>query len=833
MPNRLRSLFLPIVVLAALPSARAQCQPQWLPGEPRVPAVGTVLASATWDPDGGGPLPPVLAVGGYLGHASPNDAAVATWNGSQWSVLGTQTGIVRAMAVHNGQLHVARSEVATSFVEVWNGAQWQILGVIPGTAHAMSSWGGQLVIGGAFASVSGVAATNVARWTGATWAPLGIGITGTARAFADFNGSLYVGGAITGAGSVAAAGLALWNGSSWSAGPAFDDDVHALAVRNSLVTGQSFLFAGGAFGTLTVGAQTVQAARVARFEPVGNVWTGVSGGLPAGSCDALLVRPVGLNGFELAAAGQFGSSLQRVHRLAGGTWSAVGTLSPFTGLNTLAFHGGQYVLGIGASATGPEALPAVLAWNGTQWLELTGPGMSGAVLAVASSGNDVVIGGTFTSISGVTVNRIARGGSGAWTPLGGGIGANSVRAVAIATNGDVIATGDFTTAGGVPATCIARWNGAAWSPLGSGIGAPGGYALLVLPGGDIVVGGGFTFAGGAVAMNIARWDGSTWSPLGAGLNARVEALALLPNGDIVAGGWFTQAGGAPALRIARFSGGVWSPLGSGCNGNVLALAIAPNGDLHAGGTFTSAGGFTTRLARWNGAWSPTSSLGIGADVTALHVHDNGDLFVGGEPFALSSGPFGNWVSNLVRIDEAGTVSPMNVLGTVVRGVATDGGDLVIGGTFATAGNVAAANVARFHAPCPATATPYGAGCSGLTAPLTLTALQAPWLGGAWRLRSATFAPVSFAVRVLGFAQLNLPLPPLLPGSLPGCTGLLTPDVLWLALPTQGQLTITTPVPSTPTLVGAQVFEQVLQFENAPGGFAISSSNGIQLVVGVL
>ena len=92
------------------------------------------------------------------------------------------------------------------------------------------------------------------------------------------------------------------------------------------------------------------------------------------------------------------------------------------------------------------------------------------VHAVDADGGDLVVGGSFPTISGVAVNHIARGGPGNWQPLGTGVeSTGAVFAVARTGNGDVVAGGTFATAGGIAAANIARWNGNAWTPLGAGL----------------------------------------------------------------------------------------------------------------------------------------------------------------------------------------------------------------------------------------------------------------------------------------------------------------------------------------------------------------------------
>jgi hypothetical protein len=571
---------------------------------------------------------------------------------------------------------------------------------------------------------------------------------------------------------------------------------------------------------------------LARLDSSTNTW--ISLGLPAGgTCMSLLVRPVGVNSYELLA-GKFANSNQSFWRL-GATWSSVGSLPPQLDMQTIAYYGGRYTIGIDHSShPGPGGPTAVWAWNGTAWQNATGDGIAGAVNAVTPAGSELVIGGAFTTIAGAVVNHVARGQPGAWTALGGGVdggtplGSTTIHALALAANGDVFAAGNFGLAGGAAAANVARWNGSAWSPLGAGTNATV-RALLVLPGGDLVAGGDFTTAGGIAASCIARWNGLAWSPLGGGVGGRVYALARLDNGDIVAGGDFDLAGGFTAHKIARFSGGTWSPLGTGCNDRVLALAAAPNGDLYAGGHFTMAGGLPMRIARWsNGVWSAPGGTGVpsGTAVSSLLVHPAGDVFVG---YDFTGGPlFG---SSLACIGNGGSPPAVDVAGLAVRAMTLAGDDLAIAGEFATASGIVSTNVARLDVPCPATAVPYGSGCSGLIAPLALTSLQAPWLGTTARLRASTFGPGSLGVHALGVVQLSLPLPSLLPGSLPGCMALVAPDFLELLLPAAGAVEVALFVPPTASLVGAQLHQQVVQLEAAPGGLAFSTTNGVQITVG--
>src|SRR5204863_328011 len=99
------------------------------------------------------------------------------------------------------------------------------------------------------------------------------------------------------------------------------------------------------------------------------------------------------------------------------------------------------------------------------------PGTDYNVNAIAISGTDVYMGGYFTTAGGTPATRIARwdATTNQWYPLGGGTSGGGTDVVyAIATSGmDVYVGGWFTTVGGVSANKIARWNTTAnqWYPL--------------------------------------------------------------------------------------------------------------------------------------------------------------------------------------------------------------------------------------------------------------------------------------------------------------------------------------------------------------------------------
>ncbi|MEO6597633.1 MAG: delta-60 repeat domain-containing protein [Planctomycetota bacterium] len=605
---------LPLLFASLLPlPLRGQCGLglQWQAGDPLGRVRGSVMALVNWDPDGAGPAPLQLVIGGVfdVGHAT--GAQLATWDGSQWTILAVPAFAagITAMMVWNGQLVVAFGyasggpALSSGNIYGYDGTTWTHFGSLalgpsspppPGRTNALVEYNGALVAVGDFntinwGSATQLAASNVARFDGTSWSALGSGVPRAALCAAIFNGSLHVGGGFFA--GTAAANLQAWNGSVWSPVGLWNGTVETLAVRNGTSATNSFLFAGGAF-TMINGI--LSAPLVASFSPSTNSWSAIgspgSGSAPT-RCNDLFVRSTGNFTYELTAALE-NSTPQKVWRRAGTSWTPLGSVP--SSVSRLGYYGGSY-FGVDDSGLRRYDSPT------NYWSRLLGPGLDDSVSAVCADGTEAVIGGAFTAISGVPMNGIARGHVGAWQPLGGGLtGGSGVFAVAKMPNGDVVAGGDFTFAGGQPANHIARWNGAVWAPLAAGTNGTV-DALLPQSNGDLIVAGNFTSAGGVSANRIARWNGTSFVPLGAGTNGRIYALAQLQNGDIVAAGTFniifTGMSG-----IARWNGTTWSALGSGLNGPAYTLTVAQNGALWVGGAFQTLVAF----------WPPTWRVGTAA-----------------------------------------------------------------------------------------------------------------------------------------------------------------------------------------------------------------------------
>jgi hypothetical protein len=332
-----------------------------------------------------------------------------------------------------------------------------------------------------------------------------------------------------------------------------------------------------------------------------------------------------------------------------------------------------------------------------------GSGMNSIVYALETVGDDLYVGGIFTTAGGVNARLVAKWNGSNWSPLGTGVTAPSnpsVWALEADSSGKLYVGGSFATAGAVSANNIAKWDGSNWSALGSGMSGYGGdtrvRSLAVDGSNNLYAGGYFTTAGGVNANYIAKWNGTTWSPLGSGMNDRVSCLLVVGN-TLYAGGRFTTAGGVSANRIAKWDGSAWSPLGSGMNDVVSSLAMDTSGNLYAGGIFTTAGGGSANyIAKWNGSiWSPVGSgvtSGTGSNANALAADGNGGIYVGG--YFSKVGTLN--VSNITRWDG----SNWSALGSGVESDVTvlkmAGDTLYAGGLFWEAGGTSARYIAKWE-----------------------------------------------------------------------------------------------------------------------------------------
>ncbi len=663
------------VLLHAAGPARGQC-PDWRPHSGLYDIPG-VTASTVWDPDGAGPQPPLLVVGGVFDHVDSGLGLpvtnLAAWDGSAWHPLGDGvgpnfTGFVQALAVYNGELIAA----------------------------------------GLFASASGTSASNIARWNGSAWQPLGAGTNGTVNALAVRAGTLVAAGSFTQAGGVAASNIASWNGSTWSAlGAGTNGTVLSLAVlqNGDLIAGGGFTQAGG-----------LARARIARYS--GTTWLDMNGGTSASWVYALLVRANG----DLIAAGDFSSAggVANTGLVArwtvGAGWTSMG--ATITGTSPLGMslgeYAGQVILGGRFQAVNSIAVANVARWTGSTWQAMqfgVGTQTYDDVQTIAVYNNEAIVAGTFaaTGTAGVNYARsVARWDGAAWQSIPGFVCARNEFLYSMAAwNNSLVIGGDYSTQNtNLPHSTryLSAWDGLNQRELGSPAGVPNdavyglGTAPAILGTTDLIIGGRFTSVAGTSASHIAKLgsaSGAAWTPMGPGFNDDVYAIVYNPNdATVYAAGNFTAAGPTACNRIARWNGSTWQALGSGLNGLPQTLRVY-NGSVYVGGFFTTAGGINTGgFARWDGAWHNNGGTFAGT-VRALEVYQS-LLIIGGTFPGISSSPSiaaydGTSYSTLglggARLADTTTAN--------VNALTVSNGTLIAGGNFATMSGVPAAYIARW------------------------------------------------------------------------------------------------------------------------------------------
>lgn len=431
-----------------------------------------------------------------------------------------------------------------------------------------------------------------------------------------------------------------------------DNAVYAWAVES---TGS--VYAGGTF---TSGVN-VAANRVARWN--GSAWTNLA---------------EGLNGTVWALA-----------------WDGTGNL----------YAGGEFTF------SGELALNHVAKWDGSVWSSL-GSGVNGAVYALKldASGN-LYAGGTFTTAGGEAANRVAMWNGSTWTNMGSGMN-GAVWALDL-QGSSVYAGGEFTTAGDTVAPLVARWDGNAWTNIGSAIVTDAGgngdiQALTLDQSGNLYVGGSFLMTGSVGWATVARWDGIAWTNFSDSMEGVVLALALDESEKLYAGGalWSPDFWGDPAC-VAVKTGGHWSnPIGAygSMEGAGYAIAFDGSGHLYLGGWFEEfVGAFGgPRVAMKHavmlaeGRWLTMGGDVLNGSVHALMDDASGNLYAGG---AFTHA--GTRAVNRVAMWNGCTWTNMGagVQGfaeTYVLALARDPwGNLFAGGSFTSAGGVAARNIGKW------------------------------------------------------------------------------------------------------------------------------------------
>lgn len=657
-----------LVAASATLCAQVNCGLEWKDGNPGWVPYGTnpgtvpVRTMAEWDPDGVGPSPSRIVIGGDFYQNLPMPSRVAYSDGSTpWLAIPVRDGApmpVRQLLFEGATIYIGgdsgvfRANFGDNF--------YQQVGTAS-NALSLTRHAGSIV-----ANLSGV----VHRWTGSQWVPLGSGgpSIGIDTRLVSNGNELWSTSGLFGA-------IYRWNGANWQTPPGLDSFsplISGLGVYNGKAVlantnGQIGLYNGSGItllGTTDNGTVTCIQEYLGQLY-VGGTFSSISG---TNTCGGLAVwngsnwsrvllgisEPVTAMSLwrdELTIAGpvlrtsRFVCNSEVVVHKFLRLGPANVSISSQPPASTLRCPGDGVTLSISASANGA---PLTYQWrfngapltdgtrpsgsliSGTQGASLTltnlqladtgaydcfisSPCRSNTSIAAQIDVNyqhcEMVCSTTITGSSGIAGVNGPVSATTTWDPDGSG-----------PEPARLVISGDFTRAGEAIVNHIALWDGSAWQPLGN-LSSPGATALGV-HNGDL-----YAAQGGDVGLPILRHIGNgQWVAAGSP-DGPVHTLGSYA-GELIAGGDFQHISGVPCNRIAHRSGTQWQPFGSGVNGGVHAM-VEHEGALVIGGVFTTASGAAAPgMARWNGlSWEAFAPGSPRAAVSALIIHQN-ELFRG-------------------------------------------------------------------------------------------------------------------------------------------------------------------------------------------------------------
>ena len=430
---------------------------------------------------------------------------IAQWNGSTWSALGNGLdNDVLVLATSGSNLYAGgffsrtcdnvacnSSSLAANHLAQWNGSLWSALGNgLSSFVNALAVNGNNLYVGGNFNTAGGLTVNRIAQWNGTAWSALGHGVNGAVQALAVSGSNLYVGGtfsavcgnAACNSGNLTVNNIAQWNGSDWSAlGGGVDGQIKALAVSGS------DLYVGGAIlqvcGNAACDSGNFVVNNIALWSGTTSTWSALHNGVN-GAVLALAVKgdDVYVGGIFSQACGNPACTsgnltVNHIALWSSSNWFALGNGvhgDGVQGVQALAVSGNNLyvggffdaVCGNAACDSGNITVNNIAQWNGTAsaWSALSNGVNSFGVQALAASGNNLYVGGTFTQVCGnaacnsgnTAVNNIAQWNGTAWSALGSGTD-NAVWALAVSENSLYVA-GNFSAAGGRPSYFFGRWS---------------------------------------------------------------------------------------------------------------------------------------------------------------------------------------------------------------------------------------------------------------------------------------------------------------------------------------------------------------------------------------
>jgi uncharacterized delta-60 repeat protein len=290
--------------------------------------------------------------------------------------------------------------------------------------------------------------------------------------------------------------------------------------------------------------------------------------------------------------------------------------------------------------------------------------------------NKILIGGGFTSVNGISRNRIARLNSDGSLDLTFNIGTgfdNNVFEVTQQQDGKILVGGNFVFYDGNLSRRLIRLNsnGTFDNTFNVGMGSPDIVKSIVLrTDGKIIIAGATTYKdtviNGIAVLNTngSIYNGFTYPSSSQG---GIEKVVLQPDGKIIAFGSFYEFNGLNAESIIRLNedGSIDNTFmyPTNVNNPILTAALQPNGKIIIGGVFTSYNGFAQNfIARLNSNGTIDNSFvtgsGANSQIQSIAIQNDDKILIGGL-FTAFNGVGRNRIARLNNC-EGTTFSSINV-----------------------------------------------------------------------------------------------------------------------------------------------------------------------------
>jgi uncharacterized delta-60 repeat protein len=213
----------------------------------------------------------------------------------------------------------------------------------------------------------------------------------------------------------------------------------------------------------------------------------------------------------------------------------------------------------------------------------------------------ILAGGYFTSYSGVSRNQIIRLNTDGSVDSSFVVGTGFdfwTQPLVLQTDGKIIVGGFFSSYSGVSRNSIVRLNtdGSIDNTFNIGVGFDSYvYSIVTQTDGKILVGGGFTSYSGISSNRIIRLntDGSIDSSfvVGTGFDSDAYTMTIQPDGKVLVGGSFTSYNGFAVNYFVRLNtnGSIDNSfnVGSGFNNQPFDISLTSNNTITIGGLFTT------------------------------------------------------------------------------------------------------------------------------------------------------------------------------------------------------------------------------------------------------